>query len=154
MSSALSSVKNVASKIGTFLEGFLKALEVYENNMLMMISLVILLLACLYLFITYELAISKVNKLTDYAMHVNHLGKVYSAEPYDAATFDKLLVKAVDELGSHVTIVATPYFYAKSLQGMLKVFPTYIEVLRLAKYIYDHEDTRNDAVHTTLVKHY
>ena len=60
----------------------------------------------------------------------------------------------LDELGKYVDVVAAPYFYSKSVEEILKVFPSYLVVLRFAKYVYEHDDTRNDAVHKTLVKTY
>lgn len=154
MSSVLQSMKNTVSGASSSVYSWVQTMNAMENNILVAIALVVLLGVCVYLYVMYLQALAKADELNDHIMQVRKLGRVYSASHYDPIIFEKLLLDALDELGKYVDVVAAPYFYSKPLDEILKVFPSYLVVMRFAKYVHEHDDTRNDAIHKTLVKTY
>lgn len=128
--------------------------DMLANNVTLIIAVGVLFIVIIYMFISYVLIGQKVNYLNDYVHNVNKLGKIYTKGSYDEEVLEKLVLDAVKELGSHVDVVSVPYFYAKPLDDIMKVFPTYGVVLKFARYIYEHDDTRSDAMHKILKKNY
>lgn len=154
MSTPLNKVKNGLSGVTTRLTNFVNSLEVTESNVLLSVCLVILLLSILYLFITYALLNKKLDDLKLYTSTVTDLGKIYSNSEYDPVLFEKLLMDSLASLRINVNIITAPYFYSKNIDQILAIYPDYIKTMKFAKYVADHPDTRNDAIHKIMIKKY
>lgn len=154
MSTVLNKVKNGFSGITTGLTNFLNSLEITESNILLLVCLVILLLSTLYLFITYVLLNKKLDDLALYTFTVTNIGKVYSNSEYDPIVFEKLLLDSLNSLRKNVDIITASYFYSKNIDKILDIYPDYIKTMKFAKYVSDHPDTRNNAIHKILIKNY
>lgn len=154
MSGILTSVKNGFSGATEVLTNFVNSLEFAASNLLILICLIVLLVTSLYLFIIYVIANKKLNDLTNYALSVRSLGKVYSNAEYDPIIFQKLFFDSLDSLRGNINIITTPYFYSKKIDEILTIYPDYIKVMKFSKYVYDHPDTKNDAVHKILIEKY
>jgi archaellum component FlaF (FlaF/FlaG flagellin family) len=55
-------------KVKNGFNNFVNSLEVIAANMLILICLIALLIACLYLYVTYSIANKKIDDLTQYAI--------------------------------------------------------------------------------------
>lgn len=154
MSAIFNKVKNGFSGMTTGFNNFVNSLEITESNMLLLVCLVILLLSTLYLFITYVLLNKKLDDLTLYTSTVTNLGKIYSNSEYDPVVFEKLLIDSLNSLRVNVNIITAPYFYSKNIDQIIAIYPDYIKTMKFAKYISDHPDTRNDAIHKIMIKNY
>ena len=154
MSTALNKIKNSFSGVTNGLTTFVNSLEITESNVLLSVCLVILLLSTLYLFITYALLNKKLDDLRLYTSTVTNLGKIYSNSEYDPVLFEKILLDSLKSLRVNIDIITAPYFYSKNIDQILAIYPDYIKTMKFAKYVADHPDTRNDAIHKIMIKNY
>lgn len=154
MSAVLDKFKNVFSNTATGLNNFVSLIGDKQANILILICLIVLLSGCFYLLISYSMVNKKINDLTEYATSVRSLGKIYSNSEYDPVEFEKILLDSLESLRNNINIITIPYFYTKKIDDILKIYPDYIKIMKFAKYIYDHPDTKNDAIHKILLKKY
>jgi hypothetical protein len=63
---------------------------------------------------------------------------------YKKETLKIYLASAIKALTANVNTVAQPYFLNKKIDQILIYVPSYIEVLKLDKYILSYEQSRND----------
>lgn len=126
----------------------------FENNILIMIIYIILIIVCIYLVIEYIKMNIKLNKINNYVNTRNKLGQIYVENKYDPILFETLLLDALSVLRDNINIITTPYFYSKSIEDIFNIIPSYIYVMKFIKYMNDHPDTQNDAIHIVLQKNY
>lgn len=146
--------RGIATSWTSNVNNMFSAMDMFTFNVSLTAMIVVLFIVCGYLAYSYNLMKKQLNSLQDYATKARSLGRVYSAKPFDETLFEKLVMEALEVLRENVDKVSQPYFYAGTLDDIIHVIPGYVKVLRFAKYVYDHPDTKNDAVHKVLVKFY
>ena len=150
----MSGLSSFFSSMGTKVQDIFEAIDMFVFNISLTAMSVVLALVCVYLTYSYNNLKQKLFSLNDFATKARSLGRVYSSKPFDEVLFEKLVMEALQVLRENVKLVSAPYFYAGSLNDIIKAVPGYVKVMRFAKYVYDHPDTKNDAVHKVLVKAY
>lgn len=97
---------------------------------------------CIYLLIEFEKRYKDVKELEE-----------AQKSDYKVAYLKTLLIKAIDVIKKHVNVIAHPYFFNHNVQHMLTVCPSFIHVLKLAKYTLDFPEAKED-MHILLAEMY
>lgn len=90
-----------------------------------------------------------------YSVRYYQLKQLYKPtdREYRKEKLQLLLVSAVRVLVKHANLIAQPYFHSYSIEYILSVCPSYLEVLLFTKYTLDYPQSKND-LHDILVDLY
>lgn len=124
------------------------------NYVIIFVILNVIGLFVLYLLIVYLVINYDINKIREFVLQSNTIGKYYTKEPADPAKLEELLLNALHALHTNVNIVSDPYFYTQSLDQILSIFPSYTVVLLYAQYYVNHGDITELNINNLLIKNY
>lgn len=99
------------------------------------LCLIVVLMLTLYILYCYFMLYNSIIILQKNSNELASYSKKY---------LKKLFIKAINVLKLNANTVAHPYFYNQPINFILNVFPQYIEVLKLCRYIVINPDTNND----------
>lgn len=124
------------------------------NYVIIFVILNIIGLFVLYLLIVYLVINYGSNRIREFVLQSNKIGKYYTKEPADPAKLEELLLNALHVLHTNINVVADPYFYTKSIDEILSIFPSYTVVLVYAQYYVNHGDITELNINNLLTKNY